>query len=283
MVDRPKILYFFSEGFQDVERMDKLFNPSLIETPDSTRPTPDIKFDTVDFSGVIHEYYRKLLDIFRESGNVMYSVNPGRLKTASYDPSGAMMLEFLTGGERNYFQGQDTEALIADLLNASAAYYELVCSREEIPERERKIVVRCRDESVHLYAPQQMIERTYSQMAADQKKMFAWDIATEGFMSRLAGRAEKAGYRKTLTTTKEKLSQCTVDVLIPAEMQTHPVDVFYLARHKKTQKWNIQMSSKPVSSEERLIFMLKEKMNNYDLYFVFIDQTTGKALSNRIE
>jgi hypothetical protein len=283
MVDKPKILYFFSEGFQDAERMDKLFNPSLVETPDFSRSSQEIKFDTIDFSGVIHEYYRKLLDIFKESGNIIYSVNPGQLKTMSYDPSGAMMLEFLTGGERYYFQGLDMDALIDGLLNASAAYYELVCSREGIPGREQKIALNCHDENIHLYTPHLMIEKTYNQMAAGQKKMFAWDIATEGFLSQMAGRTEKADYRKTITTTKEKLYQCTIDLIIPVEMQNHPADIFYLSLQKKAKKWNIQMTSKTVSREEKLIFILKEKMNNYDLYFVFIDRATGKAISNKID
>jgi hypothetical protein len=84
-------------------------------------------------------------------------------------------------------------------------------------------------------------------------------------------------------SSKEKLYQCTIDVPIPEEMQTHPADIFYLALYKKAKKWNVQMSSKIVSREEKLIFMLKEKMNNYDLYFVVIDKAKGKAIFNKID
>ena len=283
MVGKPKILYYFSEGFQDVERLDKLFNPDLVEISDSARSSRGIRFDTVDFSGVIHEYYRKLLEVMREGGNIIYSINPGQLKTMSYDPSGSMMLEFLTEGERNYFQGLDTDVLIDSLLGSSAAYYELVCSREEMRGQEHKIVMKCHNENIYLYAPRLIVEKTYHQMAAEKKKMFAWDIATGGILSRMTGRAGKADYRKTITTTKDKLYQCTIDVAIPEEMQTHPADIFYLALHKKSKKWNVHMTSKIISREERLIFMLKERMNNYDLYFVVIDQVKDKAISNKID
>jgi hypothetical protein len=224
-----------------------------------------------------------LITAFKESGSIFYSINPGQLKTMSYDPSGAMHLAYITGRGGKYFQSLNSEKLMDDLLNATAAYYELVCSREKIFGHEQeKIEVKCLQKGVHVCTPILMIEKIYNQMSTDLKKKYAINIVTEGILSRMIGKAKKTTYDKDIEETENRLHKCTVEVHPLEKMQRQSTDIFSIALNKKTKEWKVQMINKTISKRENLTFVLKDK-RRYDLYFVLINTNTAEAIYNKIK
>jgi hypothetical protein len=283
MITRPKIVYLFSEGYQDYVLVDKYYDPSIAESPDAEQSSYKFKLENFNFPSIISEYFRKLITAFKESGGIFYSINPGKLKTMSYDPSGAMHLAYITGRGGKYFQSLNSEKLMDDLLNATAAYYELVCSREKIFGHEQeKIEVKCLQKGVHVCTPILMIEKIYNQMSTDLKKKYAINIVTEGILSRMIGKAKKTTYDKDIEETENRLHKCTVEVHPLEKMQRQSTDIFSIALNKKTKEWKVQMINKTISKRENLTFVLKDK-RRYDLYFVLINTNTAEAIYNKIK
>jgi len=282
MITKPKIIYLFSEGYQDNELIDKYFDPSIAEAPDAEKSSYKFQLENFNFTSIISEYFRKLITAFKESGSIFYSINPGKLKTMSYDTSGAMHLAYITGRGGKYFQSLNIKKLMDNLLNATAAYFELICSREESLEHEQeKIEVKCNQKDVHIYTPIVMIEKIYNQMSTDLKKMYAISIVTEGISSRLIGKANKTEYHKDIEKTEGRLHKCTVEVQPSEKLQRRSTDIFSLALNKKTKKWKVQMINKIISEREKLTFVLKNR-RSYDLYFVLINTRTADSIYNKI-
>ncbi len=282
MITKPKIIYLFSEGYQDYELIDKYFDPSIAEAPDAEASSYKFRLENFNFTSIVSEYFRKLIKALKESGSIFYSINPGKLKTMSYDTSGAMQLAYITGSGGRYFQSLNINKLTDNLLNATAAYYELVCPREESLEHEqKKIEVKCNQEDVHIYTPIVMTEKTYNQMSTDLKKMYAINIVTEGILSRMIGKSNKTEYHKDIEKTEGRLHKCTIEVQPVETMQKHSTDIFSLALNKKTKKWKVQMINKIISERERLSFVL-ENRKIYDLYFVLINTKTADSIYNKI-
>jgi hypothetical protein len=283
MITKPKIIYLFSEGYQDYVLVDKYFDPSIAESPDVEKSSYKFKLENFNFSSIISEYFRKLIMTFKESGSIFYSINPGQLKTMSYDSSGAMHLAYITGRGGKYFQSLNSEKLMDDLLNATAAYFELVSSLEEnFGHEQKKIEVKCNKKDVHVYTPILMIEKIYNQMSTDLKKKYAINIVTEGILSRMIGKAKKTAYDKDIEKTEDRLHKCTVEVHPLEKMQRRSTDIFSIALNKKTKEWKVQMTNKIISEREKLTFVLKDK-RRYDLYFALINTNTADAIYNKIK
>ena len=281
MIAKPKIVYLFSEGFRDDEFVDKFYDPSKAEVADAVYSANKLKLENLDFSSIIFEYFKKLIKALKEGGNIIYSINPGKLKTMNYNPSGAMQLQFLTAGERNFFQGLNTEKIIKSILNATAAYFELIYYHDSVSGYKQKIEVKCNRKDVYVHTPSLKIEKTYQQMNINQKKMYALSIVTEGILGKIVGRTEKVNYSKNIKKTKDRLYKYTIEVQPPERMQNFLTDIFMIVMDKKTKKWNIKMINKIISDQEKLTFVLKNK-KNYDLYLAFINTSTADSIYNKI-
>ena len=50
MINKPKIIYLFSEGYQDYELTDKYFDPSIAEAPDSEESSHKFRLENFNFN-----------------------------------------------------------------------------------------------------------------------------------------------------------------------------------------------------------------------------------------
>jgi len=268
-ISQPKIIYLFSEGYQE-EALTKIMHIQE-------------KLAGPNISGILLNYFRNFLNTLIDGGAMIHAINPGRLKTDDYNSSGAMNLEFIIQKGGQYIEGNNTDNLNRSIHKRTAAYYELAYSPLPEIKKNQKISITTTRADIKVLSPAiKAKEMPYGQMKINLRKLFALNLITDGSWSRTVGISQKIKTKRISREKREKGTVYEFAVNIPERMQNRSADIFIIAMNRKGNRWGINASSKVLSSQEKLkVFFSNDK--KMALFFAIIDSQTGNSIYNQIQ
>ncbi len=268
-ISRPKIVYLFSEGYQE-EHLEKL---QYIKE----------KMAGPNITGILFDYFRNLLNTIKNGGALINAINPGKLKTSSYNSSGAMNLQFMSRESGQFFEGKNTKQLIKRILNKTSAYYELTVPEVTFPDKKQRITIHIKREGIKIISPCIKEKETpYSQMKPQLKRLFVLNIITQGTWSNGVSSIKKTNYKIVSREKTDKGFTYEIEVNIPESMQNQTGDIFIIGINPKTKRWICKSKQKPLSNTEKMKVSLDNK-GEIKLYFVIIHTQTAHVIYNQIE
>lgn len=268
-ISRPKIVYLFSEGYQE-ESLEKL---QYIKE----------KMAGPNITGILFNYFRNLLNTIKNGGVLINAINPGKLKTSSYNSSGAMNLQFMSKESGQYFEGENTKQLIKRILNKTSAYYELTVPEVTFPDKKQRITIHIKRDGIKVISPYiKEKEIPYSQMKPQLKRLFVLNIITQGTWSKSVSSIKKTNYKILSREKTDKGFIYEIEVNIPKSMQNQTGDIFIIGLNPKTKRWVSKTKQKPLSSTEKMKVSLDNK-GEIKLYFVIIHTQTAHVIYNQIK
>lgn len=219
-------------------------------------------------------YLRRIIQAINSSGTVLYTISPRmgdslRNKRLGKQGLDEMSLEYLadqSGGK--YFKGADVKKVAEKIKQTTAAYYEVVFTRQGEMPGKQTIDISCKRGGITLFSPRyNEREKPYRGMETVQKKVFAHNLILGGNWSRLVGKVRKVAYYHL----DSRPGTSTIAVMIPEKMKNRSADIFLLCIDAHTGETNIQLKSR-VLGEREVIKFHPEKDKEY--YFAFIDPIT---------
>jgi len=268
-ISRPKIVYLFSEGYQEKSLENLQYIKEKIAGPNIT--------------GILFDYFRNLLNTIKNGGVLINAINPGKLKTSSYNSSGAMNLQFMSKESGQYFEGENTKQLIKRILNKTSAYYELTVPEVTFPDKKQRITIHIKREGIKIISPYIKEKETpYSQMKPELKRLFVLNIITQGTWSKGVSSIKKTNYKIVSREKTDKGFIYEIEVNVPESMQNQTGDIFIIGLNPKTKRWVSKTKQKALSSTEKMKVSLDNK-GVIKLYFVIIHRQTAHVIYNQIK
>ena len=268
-ISRPKIVYLFSEGYQEKSLENRQYIKEKMAGPNIT--------------GILFDYFRNLLNTIKNGGALINAINPGKLKTASYNSSGAMNLQFMSKESGQFFEGKNTKQLIKRILNKTSAYYELTVPEVTFPDKKQRITIHIKREGIKIISPYIKEKETpYSQMKPQLKRLFVLNIITQGTWSKGVSSIKKTNYKIVSREKTDKGFIYEIEVNIPESMQNQTGDIFIIGLNPKTKRWVSKTKQKALSNTEKMKVSLDNK-GVIKLYFVIIHRQTAHVIYNQIK
>ncbi len=268
-ISRPKIVYLFSEGFQEKSLENLQYIKDKMASPNT--------------SGILFDYFTNLLNTIKNGGALINAINPGKLKTSSYNSSGAMNLQFMSKESGQYFEGKNTKQLTSRILDKTSAYYELTVPEVTFLDKKQRITIHIKREGIKIISPYiKEKEIPYSQMKPQLKRLFVLNIITQGTWSKSVSSINKTNYKILSREKTDKGFIYEIGINIPESMQNQTADIFIIGLNTKTKRWISNTKQKPLSSTEKIKVSLDNK-GEIKLYFVIIHTQTAHVIYNQIE
>lgn len=287
-IKKPKVVFLISEGIAR-----GAFKKGMM----SEFSTQDMSADTGAFGSVFlqnektaierNEYYSAYLltyltDIVKAinlGGGILYTINPQRINdTMDEEIRGQMSLMFLAnhaGGK--YFAGSEPEEVVENVVRTTSAYYELGFIPESLRQQVSRVEVRSKRKGVVIHTINHIEKKVpYQQMAATQKKLFAYNAATGGTWARMAGKVVRVKYNRL----KDHGDDEGIEIHIPKQMQGKQLDIYLIQVANKTHKTEVRTMTRRVSERVKLIFR-RQKDNRQ--YFVLVEPAHVYCIFNQVK
>jgi hypothetical protein len=287
-IKKPKVVFLISEGIAR-----GAFKKGMM----SEFSTQDMSADTGSFGSVFlqnektaierNEYYstyllKYLTDIVKAinlGGGILYTINPQRINdTMDEEILGQMSLMFLAnhaGGK--YFAGSEPEEVVRKVVRTTSAYYELGFMPPSPNQPVSRVAVRSKRKGVIIHTINHIEKKVpYPQMAATQKKLFAFNAATGGNWSRMAGKVVRVKYDRIQIKNKDD----GIKIQLPEKMQNKKLDIFLIQTDSKTHKTEVRAISQRVREKIKLIFKQKKGQRQY---FVLVEPVQVYCIYNLVK
>ncbi len=254
---KPKIVFLISEGIADGAMYQK------------TR-----------FSPLLFNYLKDIVKAVNHGGSVLYTINPQDIrKSIDRGASGEISLGYLareSGGK--YFAGSDIEKIVKRIKKTTAAYYELSFSFKPKFNEKLDLVIKCNREGIRVHTLVQFEpNKPFIKMELVQKKLFAFNVVTEGSWSRMVGNVTKV---KARDIKKEKIKDkinVTFNVEIPDLFRKDKIEAFFIRFEAVSQALDVQVNTIDLRGKTQERFTVKGQSKE-NLYAVLIEPVSTQCI-----